>query len=182
MRWQELFADLQAQADHADDLEFDAEVAERTRTERSRIRLAERLRAHVGRPLTVELAGGGVVSGTLDATGEGWLLFTDCPGEAVVLTAAVGAARGLGPDAVPDDAAGAVARRLGVAHVLRGLARDRATVAVELLGGRTLTVLLDAAGADAVDVVDVPPGESRPQAGAVRRTLPFAAVAVLRRR
>lgn len=48
MRWDRLFDDLEAQLAAQTRLELDAEVAERTRTERSKITLGERVAGAVG--------------------------------------------------------------------------------------------------------------------------------------
>ncbi len=95
-RWERLFADLEAQADSAAQLDLDAEVAERTRTERGRIRLSDRLRAADG-PITVRVAGE-VLQGRVLDVGPDWLLLElgDPPAtEVLVALAAIQAIDGL---------------------------------------------------------------------------------------
>ena len=64
MRWERLFDDLEAQAAEAEHASLGPEVADRTRRELARVRLADRFRAAVGRRVTLVVAGVGQVTGT----------------------------------------------------------------------------------------------------------------------
>lgn len=181
MRWQGLFDDLEAQFEAAQAAELAGEVAERTRLELARVRLADRLRAAAGQPLAVALPGAGTVRGTLLDAGTDWLLLEETgQREVLVPLAAVLGVTGVGLRvAVPDD--GPVARRLDLRWALRGLARSRTGLALVLRDGALVTGTLDRVGADHLDLAEHGPGEVR-RAGAVRqvRLVPLAALALVR--
>jgi hypothetical protein len=86
---------------------------------------------------------------------------------------------GLGRGAEPP--ADEVDARLGLGHVLRQLARDRATVAVALCDGAVMTGTIDRVGADALDIAEHPADAAR-RAEAVTgvRTVRLAAIATVR--
>lgn len=181
MRWQGLFDDLEAQFDAALAAELAGEVADRTRRETARLRLADRLRVAEGATVAVTVPGGGVLRGRLSDAGVDWLLLEEHGAREVLvpLTAVLGIT-GLGVrSAAPDD--GPVARKLDLRWALRGLARSRTGVALGLVDGTVLTGTLDRVGADHVDVAEHGLGEAR-RAGAVRqvRLVPLTAVALVR--
>ncbi|MBC3762831.1 hypothetical protein H7K62_14125 [Quadrisphaera sp. RL12-1S] len=181
MRWDALFADLEAQLDAADD-DVSAMHAERVRAEVASVELRDRLRAALGQRVALRLAGGEAVDGVLRGAGPDWLLVEDPAGEALVPTAAVllldGLTRSL---AAPP---GAVERRLGLASVLRGVARDRSAVRIWLRGdaGGVLTGTVDRVGADHLDLARHAVDEAR-RPGSVRGvvTVPLPALTCLRR-
>ena len=153
MRWESLFADMEAQLAAGRLADVRADVAELARAERASITLAARARASVGRPVRVLLGGADLVEGELvDATPEWFLLATSPVRRALVPLAAAAAVDGLAAHAAP--AAGAVESRLGLGHALRALARDRALVRVRS-GGADLTGRIDRVGADHLDLADV---------------------------
>jgi hypothetical protein len=174
VRWDALFADLEAQLDREREAEQDAEVAERSRAEWARTALADRLRAHEGAELGLLLAGGHRVAGTCVDVGAEWLVLAVGPAQALVPLHAVVAVSGLSRRVAPPP--GVVLRRLGLGHALRALARDRAGVRLVTAGG-DLTGTIDRVGADHLDLAEHPAGEAR-RAGAVRAVLavPFAAL------
>lgn len=174
VRWETLFADLEAQLVAQEEAELATEVAERSRGEWSRLALADRLRARTGAPLQLHLADGGRLAGRCADVGQEWLVVRTQHGQALVPLHAVAAVGGLSRAVAP--AAGQVLRRLGLAHALRALARDRVGVRVTVLGG-SLAGTIDRVGADHLDLAEHPPGEAR-RAGAVRGVLavPFAAL------
>jgi len=186
MRWDDLFRDLEAQLAAAADAELAAEVADRSRREAARLALVERARAATGRPVVVRVAGAGAVQGRLVGAGSEWLLLADGgPGaerESLVPLSAVLSVSGLAAWTAAPAATGQVGARLGLGVVLRGIARDRSGLAVTLVDGSTVTGTLDRVGADFVEVSEHGPGEPR-RPGAVTgvRTVPFRALAVLRR-
>ena len=168
-----LEADLVALGAAESDLERDAEVAERTRIERSSISLADRLR---GAHDTVELAtlGEGRRAGHVSEVGDGWVLLSSGPhgervpsSEHLVVLSSVVAVRGLG-------------RAVGVApgwlrplgSVLRGWCRDRTAVSVLTTDGAVVAGMASAAYADHLEL------SSGDGATVV---VPFAAMAVVSR-
>ncbi len=184
MRWRAFFDDLEAQLDAAADAELAGEVAERSRLEAGRVRLADRLAAATGAAVTVTLPGIGALRGDLLDAGADWLLLDEGAGrEALVPLAAVLGITGLGARSAPPDAESELAKRLDLRWALRGLARGRAGVSVGLRDGGALSGTLDRVGADHCDLAEHPLGEAR-RATAVRqvRLLPFAALAVVRSR
>lgn len=178
MRWELLFADLEALADATDRAAFDGEVADRGRDERAALRLVDRLRAHVGAALAFRIIGDGRVVGRLVDVGVDWALLDD--GASLLLPlAAVTGVEGLSRRAAT--ARGALEQRVGLTVLLRRLARDRSGVRVRLVDGAELTGTLDRVGADHVDVALHAVGEPR-RAGSVRGVcvVPLAALATVR--
>jgi hypothetical protein len=182
VRWDHLFADLEAQLDAADRDELAAEVRDRTRRETARLRLADRLRAAVGCRLVVTTGGASVIRGTLDQAGPDWLLLTeDSSSRALVPLAAVLSVDGLPAVSGEPGSEGAVGARLDLGYALRGLARDRAAVAITLRDGGTVTGTVDRVGADFVELAEHDAGEPRRRDSVIRvRTLPTAGISVLR--
>lgn len=178
VRWESLFADLEAQLGAGEDAERDAEVAERTRAAWARTALADRLRAARGHRLGLALDGGQRVSGVCSDVAVEWVSLATEAGPALVPLHAVAWVDGLGRAVAPPP--GQVLRRLGLASALRALARDRAGVRLLTAGGE-VSGTIDRVGADHVDVAAHPVGEVR-RAGAVRSviTVPFVALRVVR--
>jgi len=136
------------------DLERDAEVAERTRIERSRLDLADRFRGCTG-TVDVVAVGGTHRRGEVADVGDGWVVLADpmtAGTEHLVRLDAVVSVRGLGrpaplpPSPVPPQS---------LASVLRTWCRDRAQVRLALVDGSHVAGRADAAYADHVDVVDL---------------------------
>lgn len=179
MRWEGLFADLEGQLAAQERRELDSEVAERTRRERALVDLTARLGGSVGAPTTLLLTGGRTVEGELRDLGDGWLLVVDGPRGLLVPHAAVLAVVGSAPRAEEPR----TARRFGMGYALRALARDRATVALDLRDGPVLVGTIDVVGADHLVLAEHPEGEPRRREN-VRRalTVPFAALRVVESR
>ncbi len=154
MRWELLFADLEARLEAEEVAGRAAAVVDLTRAERATVRLADRLRARVadgaGAPVTVSVRGGEQVSGDLLDSGPDWLLLGDTRAgrRSLVPLSAVAAVAGLGLRADPP---GLVERRLTLGHALRALARDRQVVRVRTTGAEVVG-RIGAVGADHVDV------------------------------
>lgn len=175
MRWDDLFADLEAGLDAAHAADRADEVAERTRAERARVGLADRLRAHDGRA-DVLLRDGGTVRGEVHDAGPSWLLLADGPREHVVPLHAVAAVSGLTDQAAAE--VGIVLSRLGLAQVLRGISQDRSVVRLRVAGA-DLVGRVDAVGADHLDLTEVAADSLRPTGR--RRAVPTAALDLLTR-
>ena len=183
VRWDDLFADLEAQADALDRAARSGEVAERTRIELASIGMLDRLRPAEGSPVRLTLIGGASVSGTLERVGVDWLLVSEREArEVLVVLSAVRTVGGLGRAAAAPGSAGVVAARLTLRSALRGLARDRSGVALQLVDGTVLAATIDRVGNDFVEAARHPVGEERRQ-GAVRDVVlvPFASIAAVRR-
>lgn len=183
MRWERLFADLEAELEAADTAELESEIAERTRFERARLRLVDRLRGSVGQPVTVRVNGTEPLTGMIRAVGVDWLLVRPADGaDRLVRLAALLDIVGLAPSSAARDSEGAVAARYSLAALLRGLARDRTVVTLTLVDGSSRTGTIEVAGADVVELSDRrhdEPGLGAPP-GANRRAVPLAALALVR--
>ncbi|CAN7145577.1 hypothetical protein [Knoellia sp. LjRoot47] len=180
MRWDRLFDDLEAQLGAEERRDRDSEVADRTRRERARVELGARFAAAVGAVLRLRLVTGATLTGELLDLGEDWLLLRLENGrDAVVPVAAVTVVTGLAPRA----SAQRTARRFALGYALRGLARDRASVALTDASGRVVTGTIDVVGADFLDLAEHALGESRREENVRgRQTVPFAAVVLVEAR
>lgn len=162
MTWeQEVFAlldDLEAQADAAFALEREAELADRRRAEYQQVRLAGRLMASVGAPVVLEVAGVGVLEGTLERVADGWLLLGGAGQDWLVRLAALASVRGASERAVPDVAWPRVAR-LGLGSALRRLADAGERCVVHGVDGGCHDGVPVRVGADFVEIV--PDGSDR---------------------
>ena len=181
MRWQQLFADLEARFEAEQEAAERAETSSRARHELGSLRFVDRLGGAVGSPVALLCRGAGQVSGTLTEVGSDWLLLDDSGREVLVATAAVRAVTGLGRRTAAAEDAGSVAARLDLRRALRGLARDRAPVHVVLDEGTTLHGTIDRVGADYFELAEHPMDLHR-RAGAVQgvRTVVIDAVALVR--
>jgi hypothetical protein len=181
VRWDELFADLEAQLDDAATSELAAEVVDRTRREIAALSLVDRARAAIGHPVRLQLLGPAVVSGVLVEVGVQWVLLRDDAGRDVLAPwTAVVSVVGLGLGSVAPAEGGQVFRRLGLSTALRAIARDRATVSVGLVDGSMVSGTLDRVGLDFIEVSEHPIGEAR-RPGHVRavRTIAHTGVATI---
>jgi hypothetical protein len=167
VRWELLFADLEAFADATERMAFDADVADRGRAERAALALADRLRGHLEGELTFRLLDGDRIRARLVDVGCDWV-FLDDGGQVVLPMAAVAGVEGLSRLAAT--APGALARRVTLGVVLRRLSRDRAPVRLGFLDGVTLTGTIDRVGTDHLDLAQHSADELR-RAGAVRGVL-----------
>lgn len=174
MRWEGLFDDLEAQFAAEQRRELDAEIADRTRAERARIPLIERIAASRSARISLSLVVGEGVVGRLVDFGEDWLLLREDVGREVLIpSAAIVGAVGLSDRSDP----AVTARRFRLGYALRALARDRAAVTVTDRSGTQVAGTIDAVGRDwfqmSVHPVDVPR-----RSGAIRqrRTIPLAAL------
>jgi hypothetical protein len=182
VRWDELFADLDAQLSAAEAAELAAEVADRTRREVGQLRLVDRLRPVLGARVTLQVTGLGAARGTLLDAGADWLLVQEEGARELLLpTASLLSLGGVGGPAEVPGSEGEVVRRLDLRWALKGLVRSRSGVQLVLRDGSALTGTLDRVGADHVDLAEHAPGEPR-RAAAVRqvRLVPLAALGAIR--
>jgi hypothetical protein len=182
MRWELLFADLEARLVEQEAAAEQAEQASRSRAEYGQVRLADRLRGATGQELALTCRGAGELGGRLLDVGVDWLLLVDPQGrEVVVATGAVGAVAGLVALTAPGGPDGAVARRLDLRRALRGLARDRASVSCHLAEGTVLTGTIDRVGADFLELAEHPLDQPRRRSAVTAvRAVPLAALAAVR--
>ena len=174
MRWDALFADLEARWDAEGRAERDAEVADRTRREHASIELLTRLAGHQGE-VRVRVAAGAVLEGLVLDVGKDWVLL-EIPlrrRQALIPMSAVRAIEGLGRRSV----SARTARRFGWGYAVRALARDRAVVQITDLDGTVVTGTIDIVGADYLELAAHPVDEAR-RSAAVRTTVVIPSVAV----
>lgn len=183
MRWDALFGDLEAQAAALAQAERAAEVDERVRGEVGALSLVDRARAAVGDSLRLRAAGGLMITGRLDRVGPDWLLLDEGDGrEVVVASAPLLTVRGLGRYSAVPGSGGIIASRLGLRHVLRGVARDRSAVRVHLVDGTVVDATIDRVGADFIEVATHAAGEPRRRQHVQDVELvPLTAIAAVRR-
>ncbi|MET1065590.1 MAG: hypothetical protein ABWX85_11550 [Arthrobacter sp.] len=183
MRWDALFDDLETQMAAGERRDLDMEISERTRTEVAAVELADRLRGSLGLTIVVQLASGPSFEGILKHAGGQALVLDELRHQILVPYASVVRYLGLSRHAVPEPSK--VRQRLGLASALRGLARDRASLAVLIsggsTGGSTLHGVIDRVGRDYLDLAVTGEGEER-RAANVRQlaTVPFTALAGIR--
>jgi hypothetical protein len=184
MRWEALFADLEARAEALAVADRAAEADERARIELASVRWRQRLHAGLAAGAQLRLAGGLVLAGRIDRVGPDWLLLSEDGGrEAIVALAAVCAVTGLPRYAAPDTAS-AVDSRLTLRSALRRVARDRAAVRIHIAdtAAGVLSGTVDRVGADFVELAEHAAGELR-RPGQVRAVVlvPLSALAAVRR-
>lgn len=186
MRWDALFADLEAESQAGAEAERRSEVADRTRAEWARLRLMDRLRPLLDGAGLVKIAAAGQppVSGALRGLGVDWLLLTGEAGEEVVVPlAAVQWLTGTGPESAEPGWEGMVGARLGLRVVLRRILRDRSPVIVGLTSGDSVSGRLARVGADHLELdLHEPARRSGEAAIGALVTVPLGAIALLRRR
>jgi hypothetical protein len=184
MRWDALFEDLEAQFAALQDGDLYGEVAERIRAEVGKITLLDRLRGAVGTVIRVELTYAEPVEGELTRVGKDCLLLEGQRfDEWLIPVTALTAVHRLGPWAEP--AVGAVAAKLGLAHLLRGIARDRSPVTLFCAGpgGHPVSGTIDRVGADFLEIAEHPLDTPRRRTEVHNvRVVPTQALSALRRR
>lgn len=158
VRWDRLWADLSAQAEALERVEFEAEVADRVSVEQASVLLMDRVRASLGRHLRCDVTGAPPWRGVLGGYGRDWLaLIRDDRSQdqtVLVPVAAVCGVTGLARQAIRDDALTPVGRRVTLAMALRHLRDDAHDVTLHRSGAPPLRGLLRSVGRDYVDLVD----------------------------
>ena len=150
MRWDDLFADLQAQFDAAADEHVPMQVAELAEAEIATTMLPDRWRARRGERLQVRLRDGSDRDGVVSDAAQDWLVLAGEARRSLIPRTAVVLARPLGPSAPGPTR---VERALGLGHVLRALAQERLEVVVHTIAG-TYRGRLARVGGDHCDLVD----------------------------
>jgi hypothetical protein len=184
MRLDALFEDLESQFDALQDSDLYGEVADRIRAEVGKITVLDRLRGAVGTDVRVELGNVQPVQGKLGRVGKDCLLLeAERYEEWLIPVTALTSVHRLGPWAEP--AVGAVAAKLGLAHLLRGIARDRSPVTLFCTGAdsRPVTGTIDRVGADFLEIAEHPLDAPRRRGEVYNvRLVPTAALVAVRRR
>lgn len=183
MRWERLLADIEAAEAARNRAEMLGEAAERARAEMASVTLEARLRAAVGRALALEMDGPQRCTGIVEAVGAGWLTLAEPAARWVVATNHLVWVEDLPSLAAPEpaDAVRRVYEGLGMRHVLRGLAADRAAVRIGLGTADACTGTIDRVGADWIDVAAHAVGEPRRARDVrTRRTVRIGAIRFLR--
>jgi hypothetical protein len=179
MSWEEsmfaVFDDLEQQAQGLHLVERDAEVADLTVAEYSRISLAARLHASLGQHLRVRLLGGRVIGGRLARLGEDWFLLVDGSSEWVVRHQGVATIAGLSGKAHHEDS-WSVVDRLTMRAVLRRLAMADEPCLVHFCDDQQVEGRVGRVGRDFFEL-DVGEG-----AGRVVQAVPNASIAALQGR
>ncbi|MFD1720069.1 hypothetical protein [Amnibacterium endophyticum] len=187
MRWDELFADLEGQLEDGIGSQEREEQAEEERLQVGRAALRDRLRAiaMVREPIHLRLVDASTIDLAPRTVGRDWLSGDLSGGAQAVLplgavAAVLPTAEQLARSREPAPAEGALTDRLGLAFVLRDLARRRRAVQLTTTGG-VLTGTLDRVGRDHVDLA-VHPADAWRRASAVSRIelLPLASVLLVR--
>ena len=167
MRWDALFADLQAQAAAQRQEDFESNVAEVVALEWSRVEMVDRIRGHAGQRVAIRLRGGESVTLEVRAVGSDWLSGSGAGYQWLIPVQAVDMISGLTRrvQAEPSQAR----RRLSIASPLRALADARHYIVVRGANGVLTEGALLGVGRDFLDVrfVSDPP---------VIRTVPLAAI------
>jgi hypothetical protein len=162
MRWDDLFADLEAQLNLLTTRDRAADVGELARAEVAKIGLVLRLLPSVGGRVSLRCLGDVRVEGTLEQVGPDWLLVDEGDGrEALVTHSAMLTVGGLGRLSAAPSTFGRVESRLGLASALRGLARDRAPVRAHLTDATVLAGTVDRVGADFFELATHAGGDHR---------------------
>lgn len=183
MRWDDLFADLEARADELDRSDRAVEIGESARIEAARLTIADRLATAVGTELHVRVSGAVAVNGQLRSSGPGWLLLDTGSGcECLVAIHAVTSIVGLNRWSAAPDAGHRAVVGLGIRHVLRAVASDRSSVVIQLVDGSGVCGTIDRVGRDFIDVALHGTGEIR-RRDTVRASavIPTHAVSTIRR-
>ncbi|GAA4752679.1 hypothetical protein GCM10025783_26930 [Amnibacterium soli] len=184
MRWDELFADLEGQLEHglgAEEREAELEE-ERLRVGRTSLRDRIAAVAAAGEALRVRLLDGSALELVPRTVGRDWA-SGDLVGSAAQVVLPVSAVAALLPTAaqvarsLEPVALGAVTDRIGLAFVLRDLARRRRTVQLTVPGG-ALSGTIDRVGRDHLDLA-VHPADGWRRASAVARIEVLALTQVL---
>lgn len=148
VRWDSLFADLQAQWEAELRADDDDEIRELAEAEAAGTRFGDRLRSRRGAPLTLRLSDGSDRVGVVSDVAQEWVLLAEGERRHLVPVQAIALAW---PLAGAAPAPSVIERGLGLGHVLRALAGEGQDVVVRTRGGDH-TGLLVRVGADHLDI------------------------------
>ncbi len=151
MSWEhELFAlfdDLEGQAAAAWEVDREAELADRARTEYAAVTLASRLMASRGQSVTIDLPHVGRLAGRLERVGDDWCLVSGQGQDWIVPVRRIVGVQGASPRSVPEVAWSPI-DRLGLRAALRRLSDAQARCLVHLVDGTRHEAYVGRVGAD----------------------------------
>ena len=175
MRFERIFEDLEGRFEHHEQEELRAVSEDLARAERAQLTLADRLLGAGRRELTLHVGSGLRLAGAVEEVGAEWVSLreTRTAQRAVVPLAAIGIVEGLSSRARPAEESLRSPLRLG--SVLREIARDRSVVRLETTAG-TVLGRIAGVGADALDVLSLPTGESSSVPGSARLTVTMSSL------
>ena len=159
MRWELLFADLEAQLHAATQQELEHHINELARMEAAQLTLAEALRGSVGGAPSILMCNGTGFHGQVRRVEPHWMLLDEGSRSMLLPLAKILRVQGLGAQR-----AKAVSRvPYTLAAALRVLARNRSVVVLELHSTRPASVrgVLDQVGADYLQLMQLTDGVSR---------------------
>jgi hypothetical protein len=185
VRWENLFDDLGSQLEQGLAIEEDALAREDERVRIARLGLRDRLVAMKARPIAVTLRGGSVVTLTVEQVGRDWVVGGGDPAGDVIVPFGAIASVALplawsreSLESAPER--DVLAARLGLAFVLRDLARRRLYVEIVLTAGVSAGTL-DRVGRDHIDVAEHERDEPRRDRVVRRaRLIPLEAIECVR--
>ena len=179
MRWESLFADLEAQFAADEARNQSSEIQEFVRIERARQTLMQRLARHLDGRIDVQLLGAERLGGRLAGIGKDWLVLHHGGSEELIPVRALAWWTALEAGSGPPEGE----RRVGFSQALRVLVRDRARVSIGGVDGQLLASgTLDQVGQDFLEVALHARDEFRRSSAVLGRTvIPFAALARVRR-
>ncbi|TLQ00309.1 hypothetical protein FEF26_01725 [Nesterenkonia salmonea] len=150
MRWDALFADLQAQASAQRQEVFESSVAEAVALEWSRVELVDRIRGHTSQPIAIRLRGGETVTLDVRTVGSDWIAGGAAGYQWLIPVGAVDMVKGLTrrTQVEPSQAR----RRLSITSPLRALAEARHHIVVRCETGVLAEGALLGVGRDFLDV------------------------------
>jgi hypothetical protein len=153
VRWDDLFTDLDVEADGLAQRDRDAEIAERTRIELAALTLLDRLNAATGTSVVLDVLGVGRLTGQLLRAGPEWLLL-DAGSRSgwLVALAAVTGVEGLSGAASPASGRSRASAPTGWASAFRTLSRDREVVSVRRVDGSVVRGVPVRVGRDFVEI------------------------------
>lgn len=188
-RWDQVFADLEAQAQTFADEDLADEIADRTRREWALISMADRLGAARHRVVSLRINdspnGSRLLSLLINDVGSECLvgLEAESTAEWLLPLRSIISVAGLGQSSESTDNRGFVGQRFGLSAVLRGWVRDRRTVTLGVSGLGEVTGTLDRAGHDHVDIAVHPVDDFRhPDGVAETHTISHEAIRWINRR
>lgn len=179
MRFERIFEDLEGRFEHHEQEELRAVSEDLARAERAQLTLADRLRGAGRRELTLHVGSGLRLAGAVEEVGAEWVSLreTRTAQRAVVPLAAIGIVEGLSSRARPAEESlrSPLRSPLRLGSVLREIARDRSVVRLETTAG-TVLGRIAGVGADALDVLSLPTGESSSVPGSARLTVTMSSL------